>query len=88
MMVLLGFCYIFGVDFTLLKFNRLVCICLGSKTQKTVFLAQNPNEFEHISVPLASDTQGTVVPSTISEDSAAYVRKKLSSKHPKAIRRK
>ena len=50
---------------------------LGSKTQKTVFLAQNPNEFQHISVPLASDTQGTVVPSTISEDPAAYVREKI-----------
>ena len=49
---------------------------LGSKTQKTVFLAQNPNEFQHISVPLASDTQGTV-PSTISEDPVAYVREKI-----------
>ena len=38
---------------------------LGSKTKKTVFLAQNPNEFQHISVPLASDTQGTAVPSTM-----------------------
>ena len=46
---------------------------LGSKTRKTVFLAQNPNEFQHISVPLASDTQGTAVPSTISEDPEAYV---------------
>ena len=50
---------------------------LGSKTQKTVFLAQNPNEFQHISVPLASDTQGTAVPSTISEDPVAYVREKI-----------
>jgi len=50
---------------------------LGSKTKKTVFLAQNPNEFQHISVPLASDTQGTAVPSTISEDPAAYVREKI-----------
>ena len=46
---------------------------LGSKTQKTVFLAQSPNELQHISVPLASDTQGTAVPSTISEDPEAYV---------------
>ena len=50
---------------------------LGSKTQKTVFLAQNPNEFQHISVPLASDTQGTAVPSTISKNPAAYVREKI-----------
>ena len=50
---------------------------LGSKTQKTVFLAQNPNEFQHISVPLASDTQGTAVPSTISDDPAAYVPEKI-----------
>ena len=50
---------------------------LGSKTQKTVFLAQNPNEIPHISVPLESDTQGTPVPSTISEDPAAYVREKI-----------
>ena len=46
---------------------------LGSKTRKTVFLAQNPNELQHVSVPLASDTQGTAVPSTISEDPEAYV---------------
>ena len=50
---------------------------LGSKTRKTVFLAQNPNEFQHISVPLASDTQGTAVPSTISKNPAAYVREKI-----------
>jgi hypothetical protein len=50
---------------------------LGSKTQTTVFLSQNPNEFEHISVPLASDTQGTAVPSTISKNPAAYVREKI-----------
>ena len=50
---------------------------LGSKTQKTVFLAQSPNELQHISVPLASDTQGTAVPSTISEDPVAYVREKI-----------
>ena len=46
---------------------------LGSKTRKTVFLAQNPNELQHVSIPLASDTQGTAVPSTISEDPEAYV---------------
>ena len=50
---------------------------LGSKTQTTVFLSRNPNEFEHISVPLASDTQGTAVPSTISKNPAAYVREKI-----------
>jgi len=50
---------------------------LGNKTQKTVFLAQNPNDFQHVSVPLVSDAQGTAVPSTIGNSPMSYVREKI-----------
>ena len=50
---------------------------LGTKTQKTVFLAQNPGDFQHTSVPLASDSQSTVVPSTIGGGPVSYVREKI-----------
>ncbi len=49
---------------------------LGTKTQKTVFLSQNP-DFQHITVPLASDAQGTVVSSTIGNSPMSYVREKI-----------
>ena len=54
-----------------------LAFALGSKTQKTVFLAQNPNEFQHVSVPLAGDAQSTVVPSTIGGGPVSYVREKI-----------
>ena len=50
---------------------------LGTKTQKTVFLSQNPNEFQHVSVPLAGDAQSTVVPSAIGGGGVSYVREKI-----------
>ena len=50
---------------------------LGTKTQKTVFLAEDPSNFQHNSVPLASDSQSTVVPSTIGGDPVSYVREKI-----------
>ena len=50
---------------------------LGTKTQKTVFLTQSPVEFEHHSVPLASDSQSTVVPSTFDNDPVSYIREKI-----------
>ena len=50
---------------------------LGTKTQKAVFLVQNPNDSEHPSVPIASDSQGEVVPSTNGEDPVSYLREKL-----------
>ena len=54
-----------------------LAFALGSKTQKTVFLAQNPNEFQHVSVPLAGDAQSTVVPSTVGNNPVSYVREKI-----------
>ena len=54
-----------------------LAFALGSKTQKTVFLAQNPNEFQHVSVPLAGDAQSMVVPSTIGGGPVSYVREKI-----------
>ena len=50
---------------------------LGTNTQKTVLLAQHPNDSEHPSVPITSDSQPTVVPSTIGGDPVSYLREKL-----------
>lgn len=50
---------------------------LGTKTQKVVFLSEDSDNFQHSSVPLASDSQSTVVPSTIGGDSVSYVREKF-----------
>ena len=47
---------------------------LGTKTQKTVFLSEDPDNFHHVSVPLAGDAQSTVVPSAIGEGPVSYVR--------------
>ena len=47
---------------------------LGTKTQKTVFLSEDPDNFQHVSVPLAGDSQSTVVPSAIGEGPVSYVR--------------
>ena len=49
---------------------------LGTKTQKTVFLAEDPGNFQHSSVPLESDSQSTVVPSTIGGGPVSHVREK------------
>ena len=49
---------------------------LGTKTQKTVFMAEDPGNFQHSSVPLASDSQSTVVPSTIGGDPVSHVLEK------------
>ena len=50
---------------------------LGTKTQKTVFLAEDTSNFQDSSVPLASDSQSTVVPSTIGGGPVSYVREKI-----------
>jgi hypothetical protein len=50
---------------------------LGTKTQKTVFLSEDSDNFQHSSVPLASDSQSTVVPSTIDGGPVSYVREKI-----------
>jgi len=50
---------------------------LGTKTQKTVFLAKDLGNFQHSSVPLAGDSQSTVVPSTIGGGPVSYVREKI-----------
>ena len=50
---------------------------LGTKTQKTVFLAEGPSNFQHSSVPLASGSQNAVVPSTIGGGPVSYVRDKI-----------
>jgi len=50
---------------------------LGTKTQKTVFLAEDPGNFQHSSVPVASDSQSNVVPSTIGGWAVSYVREKI-----------
>ena len=50
---------------------------LGTKTQKTVFLSEDPDNFQHVSVPLAGDAQSSVVPSTIGGGPVSYVREKI-----------
>ena len=50
---------------------------LGTKTQKTVFLSEDPDNFQHVSVPLAGDSQSTVVPSAIGGGPVSYVREKI-----------
>ena len=50
---------------------------LGTKTQKTVFLSEDPDNFQHSSVPLASDSQSTVVPSTNGGGPESDVREKI-----------
>ena len=50
---------------------------LGSKTQKTVFLSEDPDNFQHVSVPLAGDAQSSVVPSTIGGGRVSYAREKF-----------
>ena len=50
---------------------------LGTKTQKTVFLSEDPDNFQHVSVPLAGDAQSTVVPSAIGGGPVSYVREKI-----------
>ena len=49
----------------------------GTKRKKTVFLAQDPSNSQHISVPLASDSQSNVVTSTIGGGVVSYVREKI-----------
>jgi len=49
---------------------------LGTKAQKTVFLSEDPDNFQHSSVPLASDSQSTVGPSTIGGGPESDVREK------------
>lgn len=50
---------------------------LGTKTQKRVFLTEDPTNFQDTSVPLASDSQSTIVPSTIGGGPVSYVREKI-----------
>ena len=50
---------------------------LGTKTQKTVFLSEDPDNSQHVSVPLAGDSQSTVVPSTIGGGRVSYAREKF-----------
>jgi len=51
---------------------------LGSKTQKTVFLAEDPGNSQHSSVPVVSDSQSNVVPSTIGGRAVSDVLEKTA----------
>mgnify|MGYP001268380222 CR=1 FL=1 len=52
-------------------------LALGTKTQGKVFLAKEPDDFQHPSVPPASDSLSTVVPSTIGGEPVLSVREKF-----------
>ena len=55
---------------------------MGTKTQKTVFLSEDPDNFQHISVPLASDSQRNAVPSTIGGGAVSSDREKIPTEKP------
>jgi len=50
---------------------------LGKKTQKTVYLAQNPNEPQPLLVPLANDSRSAAVHNSIGGGPASYLREKI-----------
>ena len=50
---------------------------LGTKSQQKVILAEDPSNLQHTSAPLATDSQSTVVPSTIVGDPVSSVREKF-----------
>ena len=50
---------------------------LGTKTQQKVILAEDASNVQHTLVPLASDSQSSVVPSTIGGGPVSYVREKI-----------
>ncbi len=50
---------------------------LGGKTEKVVFSSEDTDNSQHSSVPLATDSQSTVVPSPIGEGPVSYVREKI-----------
>ena len=65
----------------------LVLLCLGSivwfafalggKTQKVVLLSEDSDDSQHSSVPIANDSQITVVPSTIGGHPVSFLREKI-----------
>jgi len=50
---------------------------LGTKTQQKVILTEDASNVQHTPAPLASDSQSTVVPSTIDGGPVSYVREKI-----------
>ena len=50
---------------------------LGTKTQQKVILAEDASNVQHTLVPFASDSQSSVVPSTIGGGPVSYVREKI-----------
>ena len=50
---------------------------LGTKSQQKVILAEDPSNLQHTPVPLATDSQSTVVPSTIGGGPESDVREKV-----------
>ena len=51
---------------------------LGMRSEKAVFLSGDPGNSQHSSVPVASDSQSYVVPSTIGRGAVSYVREKIA----------
>ena len=68
-----------GLISILLFLSSLVwfAFALGTKTQKTVFIAEDASNFQHTPAPLARDSQSTVLPSTIGGGPVSYVRGKI-----------
>ena len=55
-------------------------VALGTKTQKSVTLVQNSDDFQHTSDPLTSDSQSTAVPSAVDGGPVSDVREKIIKK--------
>ena len=53
-------------------------LALGMRSEKAVFLAGDPGNSQHSSVPFASDSQSNLVPSTIGGGAVSYVREKIA----------
>jgi hypothetical protein len=50
---------------------------LGGKRQKVVLLSEDSDNLQHSSVPVASDSHSTVVPSTLGGNPVSYAREKF-----------
>lgn len=55
-------------------------VALGTKTQETVVLVQNPDDSQHTSDPLTSDSQNTIWPSAVDGGPVSDVGEKIIEK--------
>ena len=68
-----------GLISTLMFLSSIVwfAFALGAKTQKRVFLAEEPSNSQNISDSITSDSQSMVASSTVGVDPVSYIRDKI-----------